>query len=514
MDLNQTASKIPFYFRDGCDNDVASDLHQLPATHPSTIFSILNRDLLKASDCVVLAYQRQTMASRRFKAVKAAAATAAAINTPPPQNTLTAPSTVFGVGGGAGRRRGWTNATQATPRIAIVTYNLLADKFAITGLHDYCPTEHLSWGASRAPRLLQEIKSYAADVLCLQEVERPFFEEVLSPELHRLGYESLFYGRERKASDAVPGPEEGVSLSFLSSRFEKVATTTVKLKDYTHATLFPAGNSAPRAATAGSQKGYKTQKRSAAASFLARVKEREDGAVFALLKDREANKIVFAASVHLFWNPQHPDIKAAQAALLCCAIREFLKSHLTVLSIAKLPILLGGDFNSLPSKTESDAFDVVPEGGVLVSGAYQLLTQGSITAQHQDHPAERRRRRKDDDRSGGINDEAELVAMKLNTGGFTFASAAKTAWGEEPAFTTKTPGFTGTLDYVFYTPENFEVCEILEMPFGEQAGGEEEDKEEEQKKDFNFDSSNLFPFIPDAVWPSDHLAIGAKLRWK
>jgi len=71
--------------------------------------------------------------------------------------------------------------------ITVVTYNILADKYATSGMHACCPVKFLDW-AYRAPRLMEEIPSYAADILCLQEVEHPFVENVLRPELNKQGY--------------------------------------------------------------------------------------------------------------------------------------------------------------------------------------------------------------------------------------------------------------------------------------------------------------------------------------
>ena len=47
------------------------------------------------------------------------------------------------------------------------------------------------------------------------------------------------------------------------------------------------------------------------------VKEREDGAVLAILRDVVSSRSILAASTHLFWNPAYPDVKAVQAHLLC-----------------------------------------------------------------------------------------------------------------------------------------------------------------------------------------------------
>lgn len=79
--------------------------------------------------------------------------------------------------------------------LTVVTYNMLADKYAMSGHHKYCPTEHLEW-SSRSPRLLDEITSYKADILCLQEVERPFMEDELGPKLRSLGHKVIMLAKE------------------------------------------------------------------------------------------------------------------------------------------------------------------------------------------------------------------------------------------------------------------------------------------------------------------------------
>lgn len=225
----------------------------------------------------------------------------------------------------------------------------------------------------------------------------------------------------------------------------------------------------------------------------------------------QTNKQLLACCTHLFWDPRYPEIKATQAALLCAAIPEFLQAHgaatchLSSRNAATFPIILAGDFNSLPSKTVSDPFDKIPEGTTLVSGAYQLLTQGTIDSAHQDHPASRRKR-----------EATALQKLELTCKGLNFASAAVESWEKEPPFTTKTPGFSGTLDYIFFTPGKFEVVEMLEMPYdwnseglemGNSSGEGGKEENEERKVDG-------FPCIPDQVWPSDHLAMAAKFRWK
>ena len=57
---------------------------------------------------------------------------------------------------------------------------------------------------------------------------------------------------------------------------------------------------------------------------LVRDDEREDGAVLALLTHKQTGKKLLAASTHLFWNPAFPDVKLAQAELLCKMVGQRL----------------------------------------------------------------------------------------------------------------------------------------------------------------------------------------------
>lgn len=61
-----------------------------------------------------------------------------------------------------------TLAGAATGSLRAITYNLLADKYATSGFHSYCPARWLEWG-HRLPLILRELDGYDADVICLQE---------------------------------------------------------------------------------------------------------------------------------------------------------------------------------------------------------------------------------------------------------------------------------------------------------------------------------------------------------
>ena len=74
-----------------------------------------------------------------------------------------------------------------------------------------------------------------------------------------------------------------------------------------------------------------------------------------------------AGSVHLYFHPEWPDIKLAQAALLCSEVAKLITSQ--GLAPADVPVILGGDWNSLWRKYRPDKFD--PQ--VMHHGAISLV---------------------------------------------------------------------------------------------------------------------------------------------
>lgn len=160
-----------------------------------------------------------------------------------------------------------------------------------------------------------------------------------------------------------------------------------------------------------------------------------------------------------------------------------------------VPIVVAGDFNSLSMKTRSDEFDTIPDSVPhLVSGTYQLLTQGGMCTSHQDHPLQRLR-------PGDA--KSMLCALPLHASGIHLESAYAVAHGgREPPTTNHTPGFSGCLDYVLCSPLHFNVVGVLDMPY---AWGEGEGDGACWLEEFEY--------MPNEIYPSDHLAVGAQLTW-
>jgi len=205
--------------------------------------------------------------------------------------------------------------------------------------------------------------------------------------------------------------------------------------------------------------------------LMARMGAQDDKALIALLQDRNSQKKFVSISTHLYWNPKEPHVKSLQAYLLSQAAKDFLTRHNLDPDVG---LVVAGDFNSLPNKTVPDAYDpIIPEGG-LPSGAYKGLTTGVLTSLHPDHPCQRTK--------------AECIGDLTFPIGLT--SVYSYVYGSEPLITTKTDKFSGTLDYIFV--RNLKVASALDMPF-------------------NDSSITKFGPIPNAAWPSDHIAICSDL---
>lgn len=197
------------------------------------------------------------------------------------------------------------------------------------------------------------------------------------------------------------------------------------------------------------------------------------------MRHKESRKIVHAATSHLFWDPLFPDIKAFQAYLLCQEIDTYIdlfdseiggESNKRVGGLMKsqlgrkggAPVVLGGDFNSLPFiKIDVEEPDLQKTGQTIKksidsskqSAVYELLTKGVLNSKHPEHPITKRE---------GMNSckTTDIPhSLSLNR---PYVSSYKSVMGHEPNYTNYTAHFKGCLDYVF--TDNLDVIGALEMP--------------------------------------------------
>ncbi len=124
-----------------------------------------------------------------------------------------------------------------------------------------------------------------------------------------------------------------------------------------------------------------------------------------------------------------------------------------------MPVIIGGDFNSLSRKGKPDQFDrTLPSGGQ-PSGVYELLSSGELSPLHPDHPWTRRGGATSGSSVGltgawleirtatalgeATNECSLLAGVTLDTSGLRLKSSYHACNGWEPPLTTKTDSFAG-----------------------------------------------------------------------
>lgn len=87
-----------------------------------------------------------------------------------------------------------------TNEIKIISYNVLGPLHGESSKHYYAPVAITKW-TKRREKLIDELKSMACDVLCLQEVSSKALKETFIPELLKVGLECAGYAPTNMASE-------------------------------------------------------------------------------------------------------------------------------------------------------------------------------------------------------------------------------------------------------------------------------------------------------------------------
>jgi hypothetical protein len=232
-------------------------------------------------------------------------------------------------------------------------------------------------------------------------VEAAVYHQQLVPVLQRAGYTSLYQSRapsdpqqqqqeeehqehsnpsEGAAAAAaaaaaavpLPGDDEGISLHFKDSLFEQVHVEHIRFADYASACLPPDCSTSRR-------------NQSLLASYAKRLRGRLEGGILALLRHKPSQRVLLVSNTHLYWSPDYPDVKAAQASILCAAIASLLQQQQQQQDKReqatqqqqqqqqqqqRVPVVCAGDFNSLWRKYESDRWDQVGPSWGARAGAH------------------------------------------------------------------------------------------------------------------------------------------------
>lgn len=364
--------------------------------------------------------------------------------------------------------------SDAAERITVLDWNILCDKYATAAQYGYTPTKALSW-EYRRDLILAEVRALDADIISLQEVDTECFDW-LRRELALQHYKGMFWPRSRARTMADKDARlvDGCATFYKGQKFILLEK---QLVDFAN--------------TAINRPDMKGEH-----DIFNRVMPRDHIAVVSFFENRMTGSRLIVANAHIFWDPTYEDVKLVQVAILMESLAKFADrwasfppctdkiafryteqddgtssemvetpraeplASLEYTEGAQIPLIVCGDFNCSKG-----------------SGIHDLIDHGAIPHDHPDLG----------DRSYG----------HFTRDGMSHPFNLKSAYEGENAdgeniidFTNYTPGFSGCIDYIWHTPHNLRVKQLLGS--------------------VDNDYLQTVPGFPNFHFPSDHLPLFAE----
>ncbi|KAK9451759.1 Endonuclease/exonuclease/phosphatase [Limtongia smithiae] len=340
----------------------------------------------------------------------------------------------------------------------ILSYNILCQWY--TGVYGYTPSWAIAWDY-RKENIRQEIESYDADILCLQEVDTQTYEEFFQPMLEK-DYESHHWlkTRAKTMGDRERRKVDGCAIFFKKSVFRLLDKHSVEFNQLALQMLCP------------------KESMSKYPDIYNRVATRDNIAVVCFLEHIKTGNRLMVTDAHIHWDQFDRDVKLVQVGLMLEELKllaqKWVKTSPTPAadgksksgsvsrlykSITQLPIIICGDYNSTPD-----------------SGVSQLVTQGSVPPDHEDFQ--------------------EFKYGKFSDAGISHPFTLKSSYANigELAFTNCTPTFTDVIDYIWYSTNNLHVTALI--------------------GDVDKEYMTRVIGFPNVHFPSDHVSLLAQLQFK
>ncbi|KAG2376365.1 Carbon catabolite repressor protein [Vigna angularis] len=331
-------------------------------------------------------------------------------------------------------------------RFSLVSYNILAQVYVKSSLFPHSPSSSLKW-KPRSNAILEVLKDLRADFFCLQEVDE--FESFYKGNMQNLGYSSIYMKRSGQKRD-------GCGLFYKHECAELLLEEKIEYNDLVKS--IPDGNSSNdddhtniQTVHADKQKDVAPKNEDRGDPNDPRVRLKRDCVgIMAAFKFKDPSRhIVIVANTHLYWDPEWADVKLAQAKYLLSRLAKF-KTLVSDRYECIPEVIVAGDFNSQPGDT-----------------VYQYLVSG--------------------------NPSSNLVLNCLDESPPIPLCSVYASTRGEPPFTNYTPGFTGTLDYILFSPsDHIKPISFLDLP--------------------DSDAADIVGGLPNFSYPSDHLPIGAEFE--
>ncbi|CAI9100976.1 OLC1v1038176C1 [Oldenlandia corymbosa var. corymbosa] len=345
----------------------------------------------------------------------------------------------------------------------VLSYNILSDSYASNDLYTYCPSWALSW-TYRRQNLLREIVGYHADIVCLQEVQSDHFEEFFAPELDKHGYQALYKRKTAEVFNGNMNAIDGCATFFRRDRFSHVKKYEVEFNKAAQSLTDAVVPSAQKKTALG-----RLIKDNIALIVVLEAKFNNQG----LLENPGKRQLVCVANTHVNVQQDLKDVKLWQ-------VHTLLKGLEKIAASADIPMLVCGDFNSVPG-----------------SAPHALLAMGKVDPMHQDLAV---------DPLGILRPPTKLTHQLPLVSAYSSFARIGAGLGleqqrrrmdpttNEPLFTNCTRDFIGTNDYIFYSADSLTVESLLEL--------------------LDEDSLRKDTALPSPEWSSDHIALVAEFRCK
>ncbi|KAL1810718.1 hypothetical protein ACET3Z_020783 [Daucus carota] len=341
-------------------------------------------------------------------------------------------------------------------RVVFVSYNILGVENATKhpDLYYKVPQEFLDWDC-RKEQLCSEISKYNPSILCLQEVDR---YDDLDKCFQEDGYTGVYQARTGESCD-------GCAVFWKTEQFTVLHVENIEFKKFglrdnvAQFCVLKLNNKDPNKSGDGETPGLMS------------------------------SRILLVGNIHVLYNPKRGDIKLGQVRLFLEKARELSQQW------GNIPIILGGDLNSMPQSAmyqflSSSELDIRLHDRRIISGQIAPFEyRGYISCKRN---------------IGWSAEESKLATgtksgthvrhqLKLHSAYIAVPGSPRTrdVYGE-PLATSYHSRFLGTVDYIWHTEDlaPVRVLETLSIDNLRQLGG-----------------------LPSKNWGSDHLALVCELAF-
>jgi len=339
---------------------------------------------------------------------------------------------------------GTFNAEWLSKQFKVMNWNVLADLYATESVYPYCEKWALSW-TWRKHLILKELKSMAADIITLQEVQKDAYDDWFRPQLAEAGYEGIFQQKKREPIfHRGKYTAEGCATFYKTTRFKRVDKHVV---DYDKLSATEVRCVMPDAASA--ERGLQRLSKGNIALAIILEDQHIKTSHQSQATGPNGGHVLCVVNTHILCDPGSADVKLWQAYLLLQTLKQ--------MPINNMPLLICGDFNSTPE-----------------SAVYEYLRRGSVRADH------------DDLRNDPCGLMKQLLPLRHS---LPMATAYETCNGREAQYTNYTEDFKGTLDYIWFSPDALAVLAISQVDDEPQLAQE--------------------TALPSSTRPSDHVSLVA-----